>query len=297
MSQENPTVSPVATSKHNFDTHKGDPESDVYHNSSDTVKRCNPPPSITVHGSREERVSRLVYRTGQAHPSDIPPTNPARSCASSYAASPIRSLLQDRAILSQMYRVAIVRLRNTADAEDAVQTAALEALQSEDRGACPVRGRHESRRWLFGVARNIANNGLRRRTRIRRRHVCDLQESPVTPANAIDLITPEVRGADQQHLTTLLNGVNRKERELLLRAATDDVRRSRQSVLCRLRARCYQLIGRDKPTPRRGPRPHRSRSRKDNGGSSAPACASVELPHCTSTTSSSPSSVPGSTIL
>ncbi len=173
--------------------------------------------------------------------------------------SHIRSLLSDRKVLANMRAVAVKRLRNEPDAEDAVQTAALEALRSERRGADIPRGRLQSTRWLFGVARTISNNCHRRRTRIRARHVHQDEACLVTPRDAIDAVTPETRSDDRWALGTLLSSTSRSQRRLLFRAVDGTVPRSQQATLCRLRANGYQLVGRDKPTPRRGASPHQPR--------------------------------------
>ena len=119
---------------------------------------------------------------------------------------------------STLYRVAFSVLRNTADAEDAVQEAFLRVLRHRDTLG-EVR---DHRVWLIRIVWNIVLDRKRRaKTRPETDDIADLAR--VLPANGL---TAEQRTAAAQHHAHVLTCVDQlpaKEREVLVLSAFEEL--------------------------------------------------------------------------
>lgn len=117
-----------------------------------------------------------------------------------------------------LYRVAFSVLRNTADAEDAVQEAFLRVLRHRDT-LDEVR---DQRVWLIRIVWNIVLDRKRRaKTRPETDDVADLAR--VLPATGL---SAEERAAAAQHHTQILQLVEKlpaKEREVLILSAFEEL--------------------------------------------------------------------------
>ena len=117
-----------------------------------------------------------------------------------------------------LYRVAFSVLRNTADAEDAVQEAFMRVLRHRDR-LDEVRDR---RVWLIRIVWNIVLD--RKRRAKTRPETDDVEElARVLPANGL---SAEQRAAAAQHHAHVLSCVERlpaKEREVLMLSAFEEL--------------------------------------------------------------------------
>ncbi len=119
---------------------------------------------------------------------------------------------------STLYRVAYSMLRNTADAEDAVQEAFLRVLRHRDTLG-EVR---DHRVWLIRIVWNIVLDSKRRaKTRPETDDIADLAR--VLPAHGL---SAEQRAAAAQHHARVLTCVEQlpaKEREVMLLSAFEEL--------------------------------------------------------------------------
>lgn len=119
---------------------------------------------------------------------------------------------------STLYRVAFSVLRNTADAEDAVQEAFLRVLRHRDT----LEEVRDQRVWLVRIVWNIVLDRKRRaKTRPETDDVSELAR--VLPATGL---SAEERAAAAQHhsqVLELVDGLPAKEREVLVLSAFEEL--------------------------------------------------------------------------
>jgi RNA polymerase sigma-70 factor (ECF subfamily) len=97
------------------------------------------------------------------------------------------SVLYDR-YFTRVHHFANARLRNRADAEEVVQ----ETFTVVFRSADAFGGRSSLLSWIYGIARNMVNNHIRR-SRAYATRVDAAENGLMRNSNALDLCTPEER--------------------------------------------------------------------------------------------------------
>lgn len=119
---------------------------------------------------------------------------------------------------STLYRVAFSVLRNTADAEDAVQEAFLRVLRHRDT----LHEVRDARVWLIRIVWNIVLDRKRRaKTRPETDDIADMAR--ILPAHGM---SAEERASAQQHHARVLKCVEElpaKEREVMLLSAFEEL--------------------------------------------------------------------------